>query len=143
MGHVPMLADPDFAAFSHEIGMASLGASDADIQRLATCYWFSVEFGICREGDDLKAYGAGLLSSFGELEYACASYRPAGKFLSISVICRHMNWALDCSFYVAHFNKDIEFWPGVDGGNIGVGNCYINAFMYLLVALVLALPRSI
>ena len=71
LGHAPMFADSAFADFSQEIGLASIGASDAEVTRLARCYWHSVEFGIISTKDGYKAYGAGLLSSSGEIEHAC------------------------------------------------------------------------
>lgn len=87
LGHVPLFANPAFADFSQEIGLASLAASDDDIARLSAVYWYTVEFGLLREGTQVKAYGAGLLSSFGEMEWSCAAEpseqcREAGGMLA-------------------------------------------------------------
>jgi phenylalanine-4-hydroxylase len=70
MGHAPMLAIPEFADLSQKIGEGSLRANDEQVEQLATLYWFTIEYGVLLEGGAPRAYGAGLLSSFGELEHA-------------------------------------------------------------------------
>lgn len=66
-GHVPMLLIPAFADFMAAYGEAGSRAIAMDaLPMLARIYWYSVEFGLIDQGDGLKAFGAGLLSSAGE-----------------------------------------------------------------------------
>jgi phenylalanine-4-hydroxylase len=76
LGHVPMLADPAFCDLAYAIGLASLGADEKQIWHLTKIYWFTVEFGVVKEDNEMKAFGAGILSSYGELENM-ASGKPA------------------------------------------------------------------
>ena len=69
LGHATTLASPRLAELNRLVGRAVRRARSAEeIDRIARVYWFTIEFGVLREGGGVKAYGAGLLSSAGELE---------------------------------------------------------------------------
>jgi phenylalanine-4-hydroxylase len=68
IGHAAMLASENFVKLTRLIGKAAKDADDDQLERLGRVYWFTIEFGVLREDGELKAYGAGLLSSAGELE---------------------------------------------------------------------------
>lgn len=71
-GHVPMHTDPVFADTLARFGALArdLHDSQAVKNELARFFWFTIEFGLMRENGALKAYGSGLMSSFGEIEFA-------------------------------------------------------------------------
>jgi phenylalanine-4-hydroxylase len=76
-GHVPMLAHPVFADYMQAYGQGGLRAMRfGSIHRLSRLYWYTVEFGLIREGADLKLYGAGIVSSRGESCFALDSDSP-------------------------------------------------------------------
>jgi phenylalanine-4-hydroxylase len=70
IGHIPMFTNQNFADFSQFIGHGARIATDRQLEELGRLYWFTVEFGMVEHEGAIKAYGAGLLSSFGELEHA-------------------------------------------------------------------------
>jgi phenylalanine-4-hydroxylase len=68
VGHAASLFHPDIVRLSRLFGEAARGASDEAMKRLELVYWYTLEFGLVEEGGTLKTYGAGILSSFGEME---------------------------------------------------------------------------
>lgn len=88
-GHVPMHTDKEFADTlvrfgdcAHSAALVIQELKDKELQRqraqsvikaMARFFWFTVEFGLIRSGKDLRAYGSGLLSSYGELGHCIES----------------------------------------------------------------------
>lgn len=76
-GHVPLLFNPVFADYVQRYGQGGLKAEQLGAcEMLARLYWYTIEFGLIREPAGLRAYGAGILSSSGELAYAVQSPTP-------------------------------------------------------------------
>ncbi|MEO7390894.1 MAG: phenylalanine 4-monooxygenase [Ramlibacter sp.] len=88
-GHVPLLFNPIFADHMQEYGKGGLKA-----HRLGACellsrlYWYTIEFGLIRQKDGLRAYGAGIISSPGELRHAIESTEPLRLPLDIERVMR-------------------------------------------------------
>ncbi len=76
-GHVPMLADPVFGDYMAAYGRGGKRALELGVlEKLARLYWYTVEFGLIREPEGLRIYGAGIVSSYGESEFALDSDSP-------------------------------------------------------------------
>src|SRR5690606_108205 len=76
-GHVPLLFNPVIADYIQRYGEGGLKAARLGAcEMLSRLYWYTIEFGLIREGGGLRAYGAGILSSAGELPYSVRSPEP-------------------------------------------------------------------
>ena len=86
VGHATSFLHPEFVELSRLFGEAALSADAPTLEKLERVYWYTLEFGLAQENGDVKAYGAGLLSSFGELgEF---SSRAALEPLNIQRVAR-------------------------------------------------------
>jgi phenylalanine-4-hydroxylase len=67
VGHAATLAHPGIAELNRLLGEAALAATDAEMHRVDRVYWYTMEFGVVAQAGGTRAFGAGLLSSVGEL----------------------------------------------------------------------------
>ncbi len=96
-GHVPLHADDVFAEFLQTYGKAALHCEDPyHIERLGRLFWFTVEFGLIREGGRTKLYGSGLISSLGESEHALHSKNVDRRDFDLDRVC-------DTPFEIDHY----------------------------------------
>jgi phenylalanine-4-hydroxylase len=88
-GHVPLLFDPMFADYMQAYGAGGLKASRLQAcEYLARLYWYTVEFGLIDTPAGLRAYGAGILSSAGELRHSVTSPQPQRLGFDLTRIMR-------------------------------------------------------
>jgi phenylalanine-4-hydroxylase len=88
-GHVPLLFNPVFADYMQAYGEGGLKASRLQAcERLARLYWYTVEFGLINTPAGLRAYGAGILSSAGELRHSVRSDEPRRLDFDVERIMR-------------------------------------------------------
>lgn len=88
-GHVPLLFNPTFADYMQAYGAGGLKAGGLRAcEYLARLYWYTVEFGLIRTDRGVRAYGAGILSSAGELRHSVRSPAPRRVAFELQRIMR-------------------------------------------------------
>lgn len=120
-GHVPLLSNIFFADYMQAYGAGGLKAIRfGSLHRLARLYWYTVEFGLIREHDALKLYGAGIVSSFGESHYALDSPSPNRIEFDLERVMRteyriddyqQTYFVIDSFENLRHQTADVDFAP--------------------------------
>ena len=122
-GHVPMHTDPAFADALVRFGECARTAAErvqgirseeervrrvtSIVKALARFFWFSIEFGLMREGKELKVYGSGLLSSYGEIAHSIDS--PEVQRFPFQ-----LEWVINQYFEIDHYQPLLFVVEGFD-----------------------------
>lgn len=111
-GHVPLLVHPVFADYMQAYGRGGLKALGlGSLHHLARLYWYTVEFGLIRQPEGLRIYGAGILSSKGESVYCLDDPKPNRIGFDLMRIMR-TNYRIDdfqeCYFVIDDFEQLFE-----------------------------------
>jgi phenylalanine-4-hydroxylase len=87
LGHVPPLLNPDYAELLTLIGKAASTTPDPEqVLALKRFSWFSIEFGLIEEDSEIKVFGAGILSSTGEIPFSLSPDVERRPFVTDDVI---------------------------------------------------------
>ncbi|EPR69933.1 phenylalanine 4-monooxygenase [Cyclobacterium qasimii] len=91
--HVPMLMNPIFTRFLEDLAGTALRFIDNPLalELISRVYWYTVEFGLIRENNELKVYGASILSSSGELHY-CLSEESRHHDFEVDAVLNTPYW---------------------------------------------------
>ena len=104
-GHVPLLFNPVFADYVQRYGVGGLKAHELGAgELLSRLYWYTIEFGLIRQCDGMRAYGAGILSSSGELRHSVTSQTPRRIALDL-LRCMRTRYRID-DYQAAYFVID-------------------------------------
>lgn len=66
-GHLPFMAHPFYADYIHRFALHAIQYTPEQRKSLGSLWWYTIEFGLIEEAGELKALGAGLMSSYAEL----------------------------------------------------------------------------
>jgi phenylalanine-4-hydroxylase len=119
-GHVPMLLNPVIADYIQAYGVGGLRAKKLGVlEKLARVYWYTVEFGLVRQRDGVRIYGAGIVSSATETVFSTEATSPNRVRFNLDRVMRtryRIDDFQETYFVLEHLDDllalaDIDFTP--------------------------------
>lgn len=108
-GHMPLLTNKNFASFYQMFGEAALKAEGLNRKYLETFHWFTVEFGLIKKPEGIRIYGAGIVSSHGEVRNALSSNVEVRDFIPENIVKQDYDvWHLQPTLFAIESFQQLE-----------------------------------